>query len=428
MMYKANFKLEVVTPLMMSSGEIIPNGGTYCKSKRNTNGTTTRIVMTKELKTVELRVPSIKGVMRWWFRAVHCVGNVSDLKKLEDEIFGSTEGGSKVRMKIEEPKLTIDEWSNSFWENYRCSKISGKNYPINGYQYLAYTNFVESTSGQKTAVREFIKPDSTFNLVITSLDKKAFESALISFWFALHFGGFGNRARRGFGKLQVSSVDISPTVSNGDILSNFKFHCSDELEKHKEIITNGIAGWKTYRNGKGLSNTAITTYSNIMKAMLFYVEDKANFDCKEVLDKTPHTTWQLALNEAGKRFQYFRQEGSPDKGEILKKNKIQICKLKKPVFGLPIGYRFKNGYKTKVERKEDKNKGIGDRFASPLWISVHKIGKYYYPAFLFMFSNPAQDMEVTANGQNGNFKKNNDILNEFIKAQLSTTKPIEFSI
>jgi CRISPR-associated protein Cmr1 len=432
-MYKANFKLEVITPLMMSNGEVTLQSG-YQKTINNKNGKKTFVQMQKELKTVELRAASIKGVMRWWYRAMLGLDDVEQLKKSEDKIFGSTDCSSKIRLKIEKENLLLDEWSNEFWDDYNCSNIEGKKY-INGYRYLSYTSFVESPKDGKTAVRKFIKEDSTFNLIIISMDKEAFESAMISFWFALHFGGFGNRARRGFGKLQAVSADISPIPVEGDVLSRFNFCYGKDLNEQKKTIENGISGWKEYRKKVSDKSAPTTKYTNIVNAKLFFIEDKADFHCKDNLDNVPFTKWQLALNDAGKRLQYFRQSYPDDKTEIVKGyngkdvQKIDIDKLKKPVMGLPIVFKK---YDIAVKHQEDKNKGIGDRFASPLWISIHKIGKNYYPAFLFMFSNPAQGMDIIVNKRNGNkngiFKQNNNILNEFINSQLKTITPIEFTL
>lgn len=429
-MYKAIFGIEVITPLMMSSGEIMP-GGTYPKDKKNEKGQFYQVTYNKKLKNAELRVPSIKGVMRWWFRAITGLADIKQLKKLEDDIFGSTEGGSKVKIRIE--NVNLEEpvvWKGEWWKEYECSeKINGKKY-INGYRYLSYTNFVEASETKTADVRKFINPGDIFNLIITSLDKSAIEFALISLWFAIHFGSFGNRARRGFGRLQTIAEPILSFSS--DCLTNFSFFHNGSLEDYKETLKKGINAWREHRSR--LINHAKPTnkYTNVINAKMFFIENKAKYDCKPNLDKMPFNKWQLALNEAGKRFQCFRQSYPDDKTEILKGytgndiKKIDISKLKKPVLGLPIVYKKYNGIT--VKRKEDKERGIGDRFASPVWISVHKIGKNYYPAFLFMFSNPAQGMKITVNGKDGNFSNNNTVFDEFIKQQFDGITPIEFKL
>jgi len=51
-------------------------------------------------KTPELRPASIKGVMRFWWRAINGDLPLDDLKKQEDEIFGNTEKKSSFSIKI----------------------------------------------------------------------------------------------------------------------------------------------------------------------------------------------------------------------------------------------------------------------------------------------------------------------------------------
>ena len=51
-------------------------------------------------KTPELRPASIKGVMRFWWRAIHGNDDIEKLKYDESDIFGSTNGRSKVNIRI----------------------------------------------------------------------------------------------------------------------------------------------------------------------------------------------------------------------------------------------------------------------------------------------------------------------------------------
>ena len=53
-------------------------------------------------KTPELRPASIKGVMRFWWRAINGDSDIGKLKEDESEIFGSTEKKSSFSIKIED--------------------------------------------------------------------------------------------------------------------------------------------------------------------------------------------------------------------------------------------------------------------------------------------------------------------------------------
>jgi len=59
-------------------------------------------------KTPELRPPSIKGALRFWWRAMNGHLSLSDLKKKESEIFGGTNPAtrSNVIIRIENHRET----------------------------------------------------------------------------------------------------------------------------------------------------------------------------------------------------------------------------------------------------------------------------------------------------------------------------------
>ncbi|HRQ45118.1 MAG TPA: type III-B CRISPR module RAMP protein Cmr1, partial [Candidatus Goldiibacteriota bacterium] len=78
-MIKKEFQIELLTPLFMHGAE--------------TKG------------EVELRGASIKGLLRYWWRVSRSGLNPAELLKKENEIFGSTESKSKVKIVIKDKKL-----------------------------------------------------------------------------------------------------------------------------------------------------------------------------------------------------------------------------------------------------------------------------------------------------------------------------------
>ena len=75
---KISLQCEIVTPLLMHGAD----------------------------KDAELREQSFKGVMRFWWRAIHGNLDLKTLKKEENKIFGNTEHKSGFRMKITNRNLT----------------------------------------------------------------------------------------------------------------------------------------------------------------------------------------------------------------------------------------------------------------------------------------------------------------------------------
>lgn len=80
-MYNITYNLKIVTPV-------------YCKGSDN--------------RKVELRpasITSIKGMMRYWFRALTAERDLNELHKKENKIFGSTKNASKFAIRIRDINL-----------------------------------------------------------------------------------------------------------------------------------------------------------------------------------------------------------------------------------------------------------------------------------------------------------------------------------
>lgn len=78
-------------------------------------------------KTPELRPASIKGVMRFWWRAINGNLLLAELKKQEGEIFGNTDNKSSFSVKIKNHKFSNKEipknykFDIEFILSYRCN-------------------------------------------------------------------------------------------------------------------------------------------------------------------------------------------------------------------------------------------------------------------------------------------------------------------
>ena len=123
-------------------------------------------------KTPELRPASIKGLMRFWWRAINGNLSIKELKEKEDEIFGSTEKKSSFSIRVNEdlkPK---------------------KEYP------LPHKKKGDKGYHQKNAFIE----NQTFQVIFRGKNLE-----LISNIFKLStlLGGFGQRSRRGFGSIRI---------------------------------------------------------------------------------------------------------------------------------------------------------------------------------------------------------------------------------
>ena len=137
--------------------------------------------------TPELRAPSIKGAIRYWWRAINGHLNLDDLKKEEGNIFGDTSQRSKIIIQGIE---VID--------NYNIEKVA--KVPHKPFKNDAIDK------GLKFTIRCALSPSKNFN-------KSQLES-LIFLTFTL--GGLGNRSRRGFGSVKIEGFkqDSMDTIFN----------------------------------------------------------------------------------------------------------------------------------------------------------------------------------------------------------------------
>jgi len=188
-------------------------------------------------KTAELRTASIKGVLRFWWRALYGGDDLTDMKKRESEIFGSTEQKSNLSLKITASDI----------------KISQNKLHKNGFHMLNYLAY--GYNDNKGHIRHHIESKSTFKILITINDKQTdeqpsyYDSIMTSFSAMICLGGLGMRSRSGLGSLY--SQDFQRF--------NLSKYCKGDLKQY----------------------TALTAATRLF------------------VTKTPSNTWDQALDEIG---------------------------------------------------------------------------------------------------------------------------------
>lgn len=188
--------------------------------------------------SAELRAQSIKGVLRFWWRALHPGLSAEELLKKEGEIFGITEGDKHQKAAF---SFYIDESKSSIktekkLDGGKTFKVEHRNITAGIYHYLSVGLF---NMRERTYSREHIAPGSVFTLrFIFESDsvKEEVEDALKAL---VTFGGLGAKSRNGFGSLY--SEDL-PAIIIGDRknkkLSDYSaFSDKSNLYKFKEYPT-----------------------------------------------------------------------------------------------------------------------------------------------------------------------------------------------
>ncbi len=183
-----------------------------------------------KLDTYGVRVPSIRGNVRYWLRALlgrQHGGNQTELKKAEDYLLGSTGSGSPVwfRVSTTAPLLVNKRRMLPHREISQLDPGSRRKPP------LAQDAFVEN---------------QTFDLIVQprpglyTIPDKAVAALLL--W--LNLGGLGKRARRGFGSLQLVGATGLEAVS-ADARRLFQqtgFADATELRQHVGSVITWAAG------------------------------------------------------------------------------------------------------------------------------------------------------------------------------------------
>jgi CRISPR-associated protein Cmr1 len=157
-------------------------------------------------QTPELRPASIKGALRFWWRAMHGHLKLEELKKKEDAIFGSASNdGTKSKLTIRvlgtQPSLSAVPLP------YRRKETYGGKYKINILDYMAY-GMVQYDNNQRRniLVRNYIGTGEIFNLKLT-LNSDLSAEILKAFYLLSEFGGLGAKSRNGYGSFKVINGD-----------------------------------------------------------------------------------------------------------------------------------------------------------------------------------------------------------------------------
>ncbi len=253
-MYRAEFTLEAVTPIFMRGAD-----------------------QTK----AEIRAASIKGLMRWWFRALagsYFGDDIAGLRKAEEYVFGSTKQRSKVVVEVESPEprkfgyecrietkfdrrreiytlrpkinpkmkvsssladppnylffsinMLIDEVARKTLENVLAergiyNKFRSKNQmrEVLNRRGLSLEDINEILRERLNKnVLEYYPPNTKFSLRIKSFGDREFKIALLSLWTSVVLGGFGFRSRRGAGSLAFAGGDLD-VLENLGLTTTFK--------------------------------------------------------------------------------------------------------------------------------------------------------------------------------------------------------------
>ncbi|MCS6817042.1 MAG: type III-B CRISPR module RAMP protein Cmr1 [Blastocatellia bacterium] len=306
-MKKVGFTLETVTPLFLSGND---------------------------QNSVELRAASIRGHLRYWYRAL--LGGLGiirpdQLHELESRVFGKEEQGSPVLVRIKDIRWAggrikqNKELDLGYDQARRQTRRPG----------LTYLLYSTQLGGNE---RPYADVGTTFTLELSSFNEEAeklLKLTACALWCWTHFGGLGTRARRGGGNVQVKGVSDEqeifrdlPAFTMADIntVEALKSHLESGLRKVRGLVAE-------------LNKLATKTPGSSVDFPILHPNHADIWIIR--------TTWKDALSameEVGKKFQQFRHKRNPDFPSVLNDylNAGRSPTLERPAFGLPLQFRYRS--------------------------------------------------------------------------------------
>ncbi|NWF96609.1 MAG: type III-B CRISPR module RAMP protein Cmr1 [Candidatus Thorarchaeota archaeon] len=273
----------------------------------------------------ELRTPSLRGLLRFWYRAMD-----PDFRKHESSIFGSGGKGGAGALSISFPDVPLKP-------NLYNIQTDEKESP--GIKYLAYPFYMKG--GDRKAVR----PGSQFSVLHTirpwadrELSDLTRKAVVAGWWAICNLGGIGNRSRRGFGSVTCVGVETDWPEASDTGVKLTPSSTKEWIDSLKNVLSKESGLFKRITSGE---------HSCLIQGswILLLAQDKR---------KEGYNRWQQALEYIGQKYQEFRKNRKLSENAAL---------------GLPIEDR--DGTKVRGVKHE--------RSASPLIINVVCIDGHYYP-------------------------------------------------
>jgi len=303
----------------------------------------------------ELRAPSIKGALRFWWRAVRANNNIKILREEEQGLFGGLGDKtlrSAINLKVREKEVVKEEKKSlkTFYNlKYDFNRIK---YTLEGRE--AGIGYLLFSVDKKPFIADGSRFTIEFSSNINNKDnKRALKSAIASFWCLVYLGGLGGRSRRGGGNLSIINIqDKNEILEKLEIDIDFIPKCDSSEELSEWLNENFKKVQKIICEDK---KDSTIQYSNIQ-----YLNP--------LISKEPKNNWKEALGEIGELYREFRFD---HKNEVFET----------ATFGLPVSHRI-NNKRENIFAKISSDKI--NRRSSPITFKVIKSNnKFYWLSFGF---------------------------------------------
>lgn len=347
----------------------------------------------------EIRVPSLRGGMRFWLRAMAAryVGDdVHRLRRVEDRVLGSTAGSSPIKLRIPQ-RLTP-----STVELRDLLQVRGQD-RWDQEKWIAYLLGPGLATKGRPLTRNFVPPQEfKLQVRLDGRDRDAHQCALAALWLNCAYGGVGSRIRRGFGNLRIvgagqglpfesgSSLMHTPGLSHYAAARHLLF--TGPLIEARQALSRVCAA-----PGKRDSTAEAEEFDWGEEPIAPFPVLGEDHTTAGIAGGRAQASWDAVLAKAGKELRYFRAELDSDKPEkysppIKTKGWINVIhdkerrekRMPMATMGLPLVY--KDDYEVRVTKTKAGGGVEQLRRASPLWLRA--VGeKNEWKLFSFAFWN-----------------------------------------
>ena len=311
----------------------------------------------------ELRVPSLKGLLRYWYRAAD-----PDYRQREPRIFGGAgQGQGQAPFLMVAPAVTGGfEWRPG---DYRGFQNRVGDLWRNGATYLSFSlkGRRALAAGQRLTVIHYLSSRATS-------DPDVLKALCASWWLLAHVGGLGSRCRRGFGSVWLLRWQMAGAA------------LPSETPPVPLRDTSPKDWWQDFEQGLRALRRWFTPPAGAADHLRLDAQARFLF-----VVQSSSTTWQEGLDKAGRLLQDFRQKGinygprDPRNGRDYRAVLSHVTAARRGgatplsaapervAFGLPLRFFFRR------TGAEATFRGIRhDRSASRLWLRVVRAGGSYH--------------------------------------------------
>ena len=308
----------------------------------------------------ELRAASIKGLLRFWWRALQAEADLDKLRKKEARIFGSSDegvGGSTFGIRLSntenvQPVTTRLPNNNQIHTVTFRSQRQNRQIIINILEYLAYGPY----NPQRKKLRPYIPENRKFNLILSFNKEQYLPEVLKAMCVFSLFGGLGSRSRNGFGSFCITNYQEAFKDLSENPINNLY-----DKDVIKAFLNNGsLQSYPAFVNG-----------TKVFKSKLV------------------HQTWDSALAEIGKLYRRIR----------IGEERLQSNNT---VFENKHSYNKRQYIGAPLDPYNENFRSLLDRHAKPYFIKIAKEGEKYRAYILYLPSRYCDGLEKDRNNRSIN--------------------------